>query len=162
VQLVAFFFIGRAGLHEGVVFFIWVGIFNVFVVAQFWAFANDLFQEAQGKRLFPIVGVGGSLGALAGAWIAARLIEWIGPYGLLLTAAVGITVCLVFTASADRWSVRQPDPESAVKSEEPLGKEGGFQLILRDRYLLLIAILTVLLNVVNTSGEFLLSKLVVQ
>jgi ATP:ADP antiporter, AAA family len=161
-QLIAFYFAGRAGVREGIVFFIWVGIFNVFVIAQFWAFANDLFGEEQGKRLFPIVAAGGSLGALLGAWVAAELIKLVGPYGLLLAAAAGITVCLVLTASADRWSTRQPDKEESAKSQIPLGKEGGFHLIFHDRYLLLVAILTVLLNVVNTSGEFLLSKLVVQ
>lgn len=162
VQLIAFYFVGRAGVHEGIVFFVWVGIFNVFVIAQFWAFANDLFGEAQGKRLFPVVGVGGSLGAVIGAWVAAQLIELVGPYGLLLAAAGGITVCIALSASADRWSQRQPDEGESAKSHTPLGREGGFQLIFRDRYLLLVAILTVLLNVVNTSGEFLLSKLVVQ
>ena len=161
-QLIAFYFAGKAGLREGIVFFIWVGIFNVFVLAQFWAFANDLFGQAQGKRLFPIVGVGGSVGAVLGAWAATQMIGWMGPYGLLLVAAAGITVCIALTAVADRWSARQPNKEDSSKSHVPLGKEGGFQLIFRERYLLLIAILTVLLNVVNTSGEFLLSKLVVQ
>lgn len=161
-QLIAFYFAGKAGVREGIVFFIWVGVFNLFVIAQFWAFANDLFGEAQGKRLFPIVGVGGSLGAVIGAWGATQLIRLVGPYGLLLIAAGGITVCIALAASADRWSARQPDQEESSKSQVPIGKEGGFHLIFRDRYLLLVAILTVLLNVVNTSGEFLLSKLVVQ
>ena len=69
-HLIGFYFAGKAGLREGIVFFIWVGIFNVFVLAQFWSFANDLFGQAQGKRLFPIVGVGGSVGAVLGAWAA--------------------------------------------------------------------------------------------
>ena len=162
VQLIGFYFAGKAGVREGIVFFVWVGIFNVFVLAQFWAFANDLFGQAQGKRLFPIVGVGGSVGAVLGAWAATQMIGLMGPYGLLLVAAAGITVCIALTAAADRWSARQPNEEDSSKSHIPLGKEGGFQLIFRERYLLLIAILTVLLNVVNTSGEFLLSKLVVQ
>ena len=161
-QLIGFYFAGKAGVREGIVFFVWVGIFNVFVLAQFWAFANDLFGQAQGKRLFPIVGVGGSVGAVLGAWAATQMIGLMGPYGLLLVAAAGITVCIALTAAADRWSARQPNEEDSSKSHIPLGKEGGFQLIFRERYLLLIAILTVLLNVVNTSGEFLLSKLVVQ
>jgi len=63
---------------------------------------------------------------------------------------------------ADRWTLRQENEQEASKAATPLGKEGGFELIFRDRYLMLVAILTVLLNVVNTSGEFLLSKLVVQ
>jgi AAA family ATP:ADP antiporter len=137
-------------------------IFNVFVIAQFWAFANDLFGEAQGKRLFPLVGVGGSLGAVLGAWAATELLKLVGTYGLLLTAAGGIGVCIVLTAMADRWTVRLGTESDASKAEAPLGKDGGFELIFRDRYLMLVAILTVLLNVVNSSGEFLLSKLVVQ
>lgn len=161
-HLILFYFVGVAGVHEGIVFYIWVGIFNVFVIAQFWAFANDLFGEAQGKRLFPFVGVGGSVGAVAGAWAAAQLLKVSGTYGLLLLAALGIGVCIILTAMADRWTRQHAGATEAAKSETPLGKEGGFHLIFHDRYLLLIAILTVLLNVVNTSGEFLLSKLVVQ
>jgi len=162
VQLLAFYFAGQAGLREGIVFFIWVGIFNVFVIAQFWAFANDLFGEAQGKRLFPLVGVGGSLGAVIGAWAAAELLKLMGTHGLLLTAAAGVGICIGLTAVANRWTVHLDKEKEATKAETPLGKEGGFELIFRDRYLLLVAILTVLLNVVNSSGEFLLSKLVVQ
>jgi ATP:ADP antiporter, AAA family len=161
-NLVMFYVVGRAGVHEGIVFYVWVGIFNNFVIAQFWAFANDLFGEAQGKRLFPIVGVGGSSGAVLGAWIATQLLRVVSTYSLMVIASVGIGVCIVLTALANRWTVRHESEEEAAKSEAPLGKEGGFHLIFRDRYLLLIAVLAVLLNVVNTSGEFLLSKLVVQ
>jgi len=161
-HLIIFYFAGKAGAREGVIFYVWVGIFNVFVIAQFWAFANDLFGEAQGKRLFPVVGVGGSLGAVLGAWAAAQLLKVFATYGLLLIASLGVAVCIGLTVMADRWTLRQASEEQASKAEAPLGKEGGFHLIFKDRYLLLVAILTVLLNVVNTSGEFLLSKLVVQ
>lgn len=161
-QLVIFYFAGIAGVREGVVFYIWVGIFNVFVIAQFWGFTNDLFSEAQGKRLFPIVGVGGSAGAVLGAWAAVQFLKFFGTYSLLLIASGGIAVCVGLTALANRWSIEQATQEQATTAETPLGKEGGFHLIFRDRYLLLVATLTVLLNVVNTSGEFLLSKLVVQ
>ena len=62
-----FYLAGVGGAQEGVVFYIWVGIFNVFVISQVWAFANDIYTEAQGKRLFPMIGVGSSLGAWLGA-----------------------------------------------------------------------------------------------
>ena len=48
----------RAGLRIGIVFFIWLGIFSVMLLSQFWALANDLFSEEQGKRIFPLVGLG--------------------------------------------------------------------------------------------------------
>src|SRR4030095_9854353 len=104
----------------------------------------------------------GSSGAVVGAWTATQLLNFVSTYSLLIIASGGVAVCIGLTALANRWMIRQETKEEAAKAEEPLGKEGGFQLIFRDRYLLLIAILTVLLNVVNTSGEFLLSKLVVQ
>ena len=74
-NLVVFYVLGMRGAREGVVYFLWVGIFNVFVISQFWAFANDLYTESQGKRLFPIIGFGSSLGAWLGAQAASRK-EW--------------------------------------------------------------------------------------
>ena len=56
-----------AGLPIGIPYFLWVGIFNVMVIAQFWALANDVFTPDQGKRLFPLIGVGSSLGAWVGS-----------------------------------------------------------------------------------------------
>ncbi|HEX9641156.1 MAG TPA: hypothetical protein VGB13_07570, partial [Candidatus Krumholzibacteria bacterium] len=47
-NLLLFYGLGQAGFREGVAFFIWVGIFNVFIVSQFWAFANDFYTEGQG------------------------------------------------------------------------------------------------------------------
>src|SRR5687767_8330203 len=74
------------GLRVGIVFFLWVGIFNMMLIAQFWAFANDVYSEEQGKRLFPLIGVGASLGAWLGAVRAGWLIEGHGPERLLAGA----------------------------------------------------------------------------
>jgi AAA family ATP:ADP antiporter len=115
----------------------------------------------QGKRLFPLVGLGGSLGAWIGALLASRLILHLGPFPLLLIAAAMLVSCVVIARYLHRRSVREQSQDGAT-AEKPLGKEGGFALIGKDRYLLMIAVLTVLLNIVNTSGEFLLSKIVVQ
>jgi len=159
-NLLVFYFFGMAGAHEGIPFFIWVGVFNIFVVAQFWSFANDLYSEAQGKRLFPIIGVGTSLGALAGAQIAGPFVHAAGPYPLMLAAAATLVVCLLLTRTIDRRAAANPLRFSSGPAEVPLAKAGGFALLAHDRYLMLIAILIILLNVVNTSGEFLLGKLV--
>src|ERR1700730_8924006 len=86
-NLVLFYAFGMAGAREGVVFFVWVGIFNVFVVAQFWSFANDLYSESNGKRLFPAIAIGGSVGSLVGAQAAAMTVKATGPYPLMLIAA---------------------------------------------------------------------------
>ena len=160
-NLVVFIACGRMGFHEGVAFFLWVGVFNVLVIAQLWAFANDLYTQRQGERLFPLLGLGSSLGAWVGAVAATRLIRLSGPYGLMTAGGVLLIVCAILTAWINRLQVRRVEPAARTIAEQPLSKEGGFQLIFRDRYLMLIAALVVLINIVNTSGEFLLSKLVV-
>jgi AAA family ATP:ADP antiporter len=65
------------GVSLGVVFYLWVGLFNVMLVAQFWAFANDIYTQKKGERLFGVVGIGASLGAiLARSWQAGCSSLW--------------------------------------------------------------------------------------
>jgi len=157
-HLVVFYLLGMAGVKIGIAFFLWIGIFNLVIVAQFWAFANDVYTNDRGKRLFPLVGLGASLGAWLGAAMASELFTRLGPYRLLLLSAVGLSLCVLLTLWVDR---RERTRTPAAKSDAPIGRKGGFQLVLGDRYLFLIAMLVVVLNVVNTIGEFILGKLVV-
>ena len=161
-NLVLFWFVGSRGAHEGVVFYIWLGIFNVFMPSQFWAYANDIYTEAQGKRLFPFIGVGMSVGALAGSMVVAPLVKRGGvtPYSLMLIAGAVLLGCMALMLAVNARVARTGAPETAAKGEAPLGTKGGFQLVFQDRYLFWIAILIVLLNVVNTIGEYTLGKLV--
>lgn len=160
-NLALFIVCGRMGYHEGVAFFLWVGVFNVLVVAQLWAFANDIYSQSQGERLFPLLGLGSSLGAWVGAVAAKRLIHSAGPYALMTAGAILLILCVVLTVWIHYRHAGQEAPAIRQVVQRPLSKAGGFQLIFHDRYLMLIAALIVLINVVNTSGEFLLSKLVV-
>ena len=161
-NLAVFYVFGRAGVREGVVFFIWLGIFNVFIVSQFWAFANDLYTEGQGRRLFPLVGVGASLGAFVGASAVPALLRRAGftPYTLMLIGGIVLLVALGVTMFVNARETARSEPEAKKLDETPLGRGGAFELIMRDRYLVWIAVLTILLNVVNTTGGFLLNKFV--
>jgi ATP:ADP antiporter, AAA family len=160
-NLLLFAYLGHRGVRESVPYFIWVGIFNVFTVAQLWAFATDLYTEAQGKRLFPMLGVGASLGAVGGAWIAGKIMEPLGPYKMMLIGAGALCLCAALSRWASRViSTREGDREKK-KDAEVLGPQGGFQLLISDPYLRLIGVLTILLNVVSLSGDFILGKLVV-
>jgi AAA family ATP:ADP antiporter len=183
--LVAFFLLNRSGVPIGVAFFIWVGIFNLMVIAQLWAFANDVYTVEQGKRLFAIVGFGASLGAIAGSFFTGQLVDQLGPYPFMLAAAglLGITMILTNVinvrekraaeggslTSGDR-AEREGAPAAAEGSSKDEGRDrgedrvrgrSGFMLVLSNRYLLLIAALMLLVNVVNTTGEYILSKTVV-
>src|SRR5215470_10451147 len=139
--LVAFYAGGVAGLREAVPFYIWIGLLNVFIVSLFWQFANDLFTEGQGRRLFPLIGVGQSLGAWVGAAAVAPLVEGLNytPYTLMILGATVLMIALGTTIMAHTREAGRADHAGHDASKEPLGPEGGFELIARDRYLLWIA-----------------------
>ncbi|MBI4903104.1 MAG: translocase [Acidobacteria bacterium] len=161
-HLILFQILGAAGARIGVAYYIWVGIFNTFVVSQFWAFANDLYTEGQGKRLFTMIGVGASVGAFAGSQAATTLFGTykFQPYTMMTIAAGVLVVCASLIWLANRVETSRPGREMTRHANDKLGSDDGFALIFRSRYLMLIAGLIVLLNVVNTTGEFLLSSVV--
>lgn len=150
-NLIIFYVLGTAGVKIGVPFYIWTGVFNVVVIAQLWGFANDVYTSERGKRLFPLINLGASLGAVVFSGGTTAVFRRVGTYQLMVVAAAGLAVSIAFTIWVDRRE-RSADREAGKKPEEPLAKAGGFQLVLKQRYLLLIALLIVLLNLVNTLG----------
>jgi AAA family ATP:ADP antiporter len=162
-HIVIFALLVGAGVRVGVPYFLWVGIFNVMVIAQFWAFANDLYSQDQGKRLFPLIGVGSSLGAWLGSVRAKTLLDMTGPIRLLAGGAALLVICVFLARLANRQIAREEAVAAKPAAEdEPVGDgQSGFAMIFSDRYLLLIALLMMFLNVVNTSGEYLLGRSIV-
>ena len=165
------FFIANLGLfyvaHRfwaglGIPFFIWVGIFNTMGIVQYWGFANDLYTPEQGKRLFAIIMLAANLGAFVGGFVAKEAFKAMGPYNLMLVAAVILVACIGVARLVNRIQVRGATPEKVKEADEHLGKVGAFELLRKDRYLMLIAALVVLINVVNTTGEYLLGRMVVE
>jgi AAA family ATP:ADP antiporter len=162
-NLFAFYLMSQLRLPLGVVFFLWVGIFNLFIIAQFWSFANDIYTEDQGKRLFAIVAFGGSLGAILGPKLASALFEPLGPYLLMLVTAGVLVICLIFpniVNAMERSGGRSA--KKAADAGQPLAEGGAFRLVIGKPYLLLIAFLMIISNLVNTNGEFILGKTVTQ
>ena len=100
-NLVIFFFLGQMGVSLGVVFYLWVGLFNVMLVAQFWAFANDIYTQKKGERLFGVVGIGASLGAILGAKLAGWMFEPVGLYGMMLISAALLGASMILTTWAN-------------------------------------------------------------
>jgi AAA family ATP:ADP antiporter len=139
-------------------------LFNVLIIAQFWALANDLYSKKKGERLFGLIGIGASVGAILGAWAAKQMFEPLGVYVMMLVTAGLLLVCLVLTSTVNRREKQHPDPSLAAErtenKETSLGTSGGFQLIFKSRYLLAIAFLVLFSNWVNTTGEFILGKTV--
>jgi ATP:ADP antiporter, AAA family len=160
-HLLIFYALGSAGVRIGVAFYIWVGVFNMVAVAQFWAFANDLYTNERGKRLFPLVGIGASLGALVGAGLTAYFFKGTGPYSLMLIAAFGLLVPVALTIVVHRREGARKDTKKD-EAEKPVGGPGGFTLVFQQRYLLLIAMLVLVYNLVNTLGGFMLNTMIQQ
>jgi AAA family ATP:ADP antiporter len=160
-NLVVFWALGERGAPLGVPFFLWVGIFNLVTVAQFWSFAADIYSDEQGKRLFPILGIGSSIGAVAGAWIADRLF-FIGPFRLMLMAAAVLILSLALTYVVHRregvGARVGARAQKAVEETAPIGGPNGFSLILHDRYLVLFAVLILVLNMVTKTGDYVLDR----
>jgi len=149
----------RANL--GLFFYAWVGVFNVMVVAQFWGYANDLYQKEQGDRLFAMVALGASVGAAVGSKAAKFLIKGLGEAPMLLVAAFLLVVCAGLYYLVER---REGNPGAAAPASGAgtvkRDKKGGFGLVVSHRYLLLIALFSLVYNWVNSNGEYMLSKLI--
>ncbi len=158
-HLIVFASLDRSGVRVGVAFYVWLAIFNMLLVGQFWAFANDLYDEHKGKRLFPLVGIGTAAGGVIGAGSATLLFKALGAHGLMLVAGVILLLGIGVTLIVNR---RESGIVGSIQhriAAQPVGREGGFQLLLTDRYLFLIASAILLLNLVNSNGEYLMNKL---
>ena len=161
VCIEAFFLAGRAAVpFTGIAFFVWVGIFNNSVIAQFWSFANDVYSRVDGERLFPIIVLGMTAGTIVGSKVAAELFHLgIDAYSMMQIGVASLAVSLLLYWIVNRREERRPRRVAAPPPVAPSGR-GGFSLIFRSRYLLLIALTLVLANWVNTTGEYVLDRLI--
>lgn len=139
-NLLAFFLLLRSGLAPELVaqaFFVWVSVFNLFVVSVFWSFMADLFRPEQARRLFGVIAAGGSLGAVCGPALAASLAPLVGTENLLLPAALLLALALVcirklLGLAAEQRPVAEADPGRPLGG----GVFEGLVLVARSRYLL--------------------------
>ena len=156
-NMLIFGLLDSAGIDIGLAFFFWVGIFSYTSIAQFWAFAADIYTEEQGKRLFPIVGIGSSIGAVVGATVAKGLLP-LGSYALMCGAAALVVVCVALLAWVERRERTRTAGSRKPASQESVADKTPFHLLLSDRYLLLIGALILLLNCVSGEGEYILDR----
>lgn len=157
-----------AGQTSGMVFYVWFSVFNLFVTMVFWALMADRFSLEQSKRLFGILSVGGTTGAIFGPWLASRLAEPLGTASLLLVAVffLGLAVLAawmvaylqprrsVAAAVAGEADTDEGDEERppAVDERAIIGGSAweGFRRSLRHPYLLGIAGYVLILTILAT------------
>jgi len=148
------------GRTSGMVFFVWYSVFNLFVTMLFWGLMADTFSLDQGKRLFGVIAVGGTLGAVAGPWIASRLAEPIGTAGLLLVAVASLcgaalsasVVAHLRPERARLAAAHDPEGPLAVDKRAVIGGSAweGLRALLRSPYLLGISTYVLIFAVIAT------------
>jgi AAA family ATP:ADP antiporter len=153
--------LGHNGVSIAFVFYMWVGIYGVMVVSQMWAYAADSFNVKTGQRLFVVIMLGANLGALVGAKFTSLAVEALSPLGLMVLATCTIAATLLL-AGPERAAVPEGSRAiPALRRAAPVPRLlGGIGLVLRDRYLLTIAVFIVMLNWINSTGEFILADYV--
>lgn len=163
VNILGFALSVAAGVRfVGIAFYVWVGFFSLSIIAQFWSYANDIYTKDAGDRLFPVIGIGMTAGTPVGAGLAARLFAAHASLPFMLCLAAGLLLLsLAIYAFVNRVN-EAPGHAAAPTSNETLAGRNGFALVFANPYILLIVALLVVLNVVNTTGEYILSHLVVE
>ncbi|MCP5407966.1 MAG: MFS transporter [Chromatiaceae bacterium] len=138
-------------------FFVWLSVFNLFVVSVFWSFMADLFRNEQAKRLFGFIATGGTAGAITGPAMTALLVQQLGTGRMLLLSAVLLGMTLICIRRLIAWQERitaagEISGSCMMEREQPLGGGvlNGFFLVLRSPYLLGICALIVLYASLST------------
>lgn len=157
--LVLFYIAGKMGYHISVPFFIWIGVYGVIVIAHFWAFATDLFTREAGERLFVIIAFGGSTGAWVGSAISQVLVNYLGAHELILLSSATLALSMVPAL----YAVKALPPECVLLEDTPESEVktsllACFQIVLTRRFLLMIFVFIILFNLINSTGEYLLSS----
>ena len=139
----------------GRVFFVWVSVFNLFVVSVFWSFMADIYTREQGRRLFGFITSGGSIGALAGGVLTSMLVTRIGFENLIPIAAAVLLAAVFCISRLKHWVHREHGDEidATVESTEPLGGTplAGLTHLFSSRYFLGIALMSIVASLLGTA-----------
>lgn len=161
-NILIFAILSYLGIAIGIIFYIWLGVFSVVVIALYWAFCADCYSTEAGSRLFVLIAVGGAIGAWAGSQCAGWSYQLIGISGLMILSSVLLMTTSVLTAYCYR-SV--PSRSQSIPLTEVASVEKWYLVIfklLKKPYLSLIATFIVLINFINSMGEYILAKFVVE
>lgn len=152
LHLIIFYFLLSAPIEHATIapyFFVWVGVFNLFVVSVFWSYMVDIFSPDQARRLFGFIAAGGTLGALVGPLITQTIVTRIGTANLLPISLAFLMAALACVLIINRLAQRMP---TVRHLDQIIGQSAfsGFTRVFRSRYLLAIAAWVVLGNMMST------------
>ncbi|UCD52745.1 MAG: hypothetical protein JSW27_08925, partial [Phycisphaerales bacterium] len=147
------------------VFYVWVAVYSILATAQFWMLANYIYDPRQAKRLFPILGVGATLGGIAGGYITQFSAKVVGTENLLFVGAAMLGSCVplaLYLARSQAQTIRDAARVRRFKDSSAEKVAGGFRLIWESRYLKLvmgvIALSIVISTVVDNQFSFVVQE----
>lgn len=158
-NLVIFWALGIAGYPLGVPFYLWVGCYSLTILAQFWSFSADVYTDEQGKRLFPIIGIGAATGSVFGAKIAQVLSDHgVSAYVLMLSAGALLLFAMFVTIVVNHRESNHGPRAEEEHHHQKIGGKSGWTYLAKDRYLTALGLLILVLNLVNSNGEYILDR----
>lgn len=141
-------------------FFVWVSVYNLFVVSIFWSFMADVFASEQGKRLFGFIAAGGTAGMLVGPLLAALLAKPLGPMNLMLLTAALLELSAQCVRRLSRWAHDVQHQSPAAEAPVGGGMFAGLKLLFTSPFLLAMGLQTVLYTLTSTFLYFQQAKIV--
>jgi ATP:ADP antiporter, AAA family len=105
----------------GTIFFVWISVFNLFVVSVFWSVMTDIWTEEQARRMFPLIGVAGTAGAVCGPFLTGRLVEVLGVAPLLAVSAALLAIAVGCFLWLGRWSEREGGRRGSAREGHAVG-----------------------------------------
>jgi AAA family ATP:ADP antiporter len=155
---------GNSTVWLGRAYFVWVGVFNLFVVSVFWSFMADIYTREQGRRLFGFISSGGSIGALLGGIATSSIVTTIGTHNLLPIAGGLLLLSLICITRLRRWVVSEHEDEinQTAASDKPLGGNtfAGITHMLSSRYFGAIALISVIASTLGAALYMFAAELV--
>ncbi|MGY3265408.1 NTP/NDP exchange transporter [Lysobacter sp. HA35] len=141
----------------GIVFFVWVSVFNLFVVSVFWVFMSDIWSPVQARRLFPLIGFAGTAGALAGPAITKSLVGVVGIAPLLGVSASLLAIATALSVILGRWA--RDDARIETLDDAPLGGGmlDGLKQVIASPFMRNMALLLILADGIGTINYALLA-----
>lgn len=133
-------------------FFIWVSVFNLFVISVFWSFMSDIYDKDQAKRLFGSIAAGGTCGAICGPILTTGLAQPLGTHNLLLISAILLGLSILCIKKLSLWFDQQPQTQVDTSYQQPMGGHwlAGFSLVVRSPYLMGIGVLILMYSMLST------------
>lgn len=154
-----FHYVGKESVLLARVFFVFVSVYNLFIVSIFWSFMADVYNKEQGKRLFGVIAAGGSTGGILGGLITSQLVHHLGTINLLLVSFSFLMLCIYAV-----FRVRRFATDSTINQEAPLGGSAieGIKLLIDSRFLQQIALMTVIAVIIGSIFYYLQGEYVRQ